>query len=738
MHLKSIYIKNFRRLRDVCIELEEETSIFVGANNSGKTSATHILQMFLDSSGDKFSIYDFNADCWEKFNSIGTLEQIEDYSTIHFPSISLDLWFHVKEEDLYNAIDLLPSLDWKDTPVGIRLEYAAKSPEELFKNFKAAENEAHENESPGFHPWPDSIVDYLRKNLKNEYAIGYYVLDYKNYFDENGEQKPDYIPLKLGDKDRNGAKIIKSLIKVDFLNAQRHLSDKNSTSRTEDLSNRIKRFYERNIEKGKDDYEALRALKSSENELNKYFSVVFDSLLKSLNKLGYPGLNNPHLVIKCAEHILSQNACVHYTLEEPEQIDNTLYMPDKYNGLGFKNLIYMIIELLDFHSRLIEDQENRAPLHLIVIEEPEVHIHNQIQQVFIRKINEILNDKEPSAVGFHRQLLITTHSPHIIYESGFTPIRYFRRCNGGKCKKTSEVLNLSSFYRVSKDNEDKSDDENKKGTCEFLQKYMKLTHCDLFFADAAILVEGNVERLLLPLMIEKSAPKLQSSYLSILEVGGAFAYRFKELINFLGITTLVITDLDSISTNQVANPEDEEEDDDSNAKKACPAMIADATTSNQTLIQWIPKKTGIAELLKATEEEKIETIETTTVRIAYQTLQKISYNSEEHVLAGRTLEEAFALENIECCQSEGCKDLQLRVVLKSRQLNLLEIYEKIFKRVKSSSFNKTDFALGLMMKDQDDWNVPAYIEEGLLWLEKQIIPEPVEQKIKQELVGVTK
>jgi predicted ATP-dependent endonuclease of OLD family len=72
---------------------------------------------------------------------------------------------------------------------------------------------------------------------------------------------------------------------------------------------------------------------------------------------------------------------------------------------------------------------------------------------------------------------------------------------------------------------------------------MKLTHCDLFFTDAAILVEGNVERLLLPQMIEKEAQRLKAACLSIMEVGGAFAYRFRTLIEFLGLPTLIVTDM---------------------------------------------------------------------------------------------------------------------------------------------------------------------------------------------------
>jgi predicted ATP-dependent endonuclease of OLD family len=69
MKLKDICIKNFRRLKDVHIELDTEKTIFVGANNSGKTSATHIFQLFLRASNkEKFTIYDFNAECWDRLN----------------------------------------------------------------------------------------------------------------------------------------------------------------------------------------------------------------------------------------------------------------------------------------------------------------------------------------------------------------------------------------------------------------------------------------------------------------------------------------------------------------------------------------------------------------------------------------------------------------------------------------------------------------------------------------------
>jgi len=48
---------------------------------------------------------------------------------------------------------------------------------------------------------------------------------------------------------------------------------------------------------------------------------------------------------------------------------------------------------------------------------------------------------------------------------------------------------------------------------------LKLTHCDLFFADAAVLVEGIAEKLLLPKMIEKEAKELKICYLVSIHEG---------------------------------------------------------------------------------------------------------------------------------------------------------------------------------------------------------------------------
>jgi predicted ATP-dependent endonuclease of OLD family len=722
-------------LKDVLIDFEPDISIFVGANNSGKTSASYAIDMFVNGHKDKFSIYDFTSCCWADINKVGDdpKKSIED--GVELPTISLDLWFDYTANDIHRIVDLLPELEWEGTIVGLRIQFQPKSTADILNRYIEAQAKAAPHipaqEGKKYKPWPKNLIDFLGKNFNQEYEFRYYVLD-ELKFNDNFVEEAGYTPSPL--QPEVGKALVKSLLRVDTLHAQRYLSDQNSNARAEDLSKCLSRFYKRNLEKREEDHEALSALFDSEAQFNEHLKKVFDDTLKRLSILGYPGVLNPHLIIRSALNpttIMSQDTRVHYSLDGT---DDGLALPDNYNGLGFKNLIYMVVELLDIQARWIDQEEERALLQLIVIEEPEAHLHAQLQQIFIRQILKILTIEGEDAQYYATQLAITTHSPHILYERGFRPIRYFRREGEAGIKQYSVALNLSKFYEA----EDHKD---------FLERYMKLTHCDLFFADAAILVEGNVERILLPLMIEKASDKLNSSYISILEVGGAYAYRFKNLIEFLGIPALVITDLDSVRVRAAAAGGAEEEDDDEEPTdemqvdeptgedgaietktyrigKPCRPNEENCITSNQTLVKWLPKKTLISELLQTDEDaiiQKPSEQSAATIYIAFQKEAECEWNGESKQVAGRTLEEAFALENAAWCQHADRAHLGLR--LRGVTGTIDQLADKVRKRVGSKSFNKTSFALGMLTENPADWSIPKYIKDGLTWLVNQVVVE---------------
>jgi len=713
MFLSAIRLKNYRRLSDVTIDLDNDISIFVGSNNSGKTSVAHAMHFFVSGSKDRFSFHDISACRW---GDIDAFEAGQDGSSL--PVLSIDLWFEVEQADLHRVIDLLPNLDWQGAKVGVRIEFAPRNEDEALVHFRERYALAQDavriartpEDNDHYVAPPRSLREFLEEEIQKEYEFKYFVLD-ESQFNDDLEPNAGYEPQELlREQGRTGRDIVNSLIKIDFLHAQRHLSDSEGGSRSEELSRHLSRYYQRNLKRHSEDYNALRALAESETLLNQHLEQVFTETLQRLGQLGYPGLTNPRLIIKSALNpatvMNSQDGThVHYALN-----DDGLTLPDKYNGLGFKNLIYMVVELLDLHAQWLATEDKRPPLHLVFVEEPEAHLHAQLQQVFVNKVLEILaEDDEPD--GFNTQLVLTTHSPHILYQRGFQPIRYFRRERTG-IDQSSKVLNLSALYRTTGN-----------PSRDFLERYLKLTHCDIFFADAAVLVEGNVERLVMPQMIEKAAPGLRSCYLSVLEIGGAYAHLFRTLIEFLGITTLVVTDLDSVSGPAEENggvvPVEEGDVDEGEATpgSTCTPETPGAVTSNQMLAQWLPGRNRIDELLDADDEAKTKAADAFglgAIRVTYPCTVNLERNDEQIERAGRTLEVAFAFDNLDWTQDAANRELRLRV---RAPQDLEELAQKLHDKVHSSNYKKTDFALALLSKDPDSWKVPRYIAEGLMWLE---------------------
>ena len=315
MKLQAYRRQNYRRLRDVVIELDDEISIFVGANNSGKTSAVQGLHSMLRGEPKKFELFDFSAVLWPKFDEIGNAEVGDEDTPKGLPPIILDLWFRVEENDLAVAMPLLPSSEWDGKCVGIRVAFEPDNQYELVQRFRNLRDKASAAAlapmakagvvlpagegvvAPGdttkpaggasaYKPWPESLTKYLTKELPKEYTFRYYVLDEREF--ENYKQKStDYEPLPMGGEN-SGTTILKSLLKVDFLRAQRHLDDPGSagSDRAESLSRRLSRFYQRNLEKRGDDQAVLKALDTSEKGLNFHLKEVFSDTLKRLSTLG--------------------------------------------------------------------------------------------------------------------------------------------------------------------------------------------------------------------------------------------------------------------------------------------------------------------------------------------------------------------------------------------------------------------------------------------------------------------
>lgn len=708
MKINSIHIQNFRKLQSCAIDFSEKETIFVGANNSGKTTAMDALMIFLKTKS--FKTQDFTLCHWKNLNEVGenwikahelkeedkSVKLLEQYLPI------LDLWIEVENSELHYVSHIIPTLDWKGGLLGIRLRFEPKDMDELIKEFITLYNKSNklsQEKGKDFKLWPKTFWDFCERKLNAHFTIKTYLLDPDKY-EEKQELLDNNISLD-GD-------VLKGLIKIDIINAQRGFSDANSetieSNNSRNLSSQLRAYYDKHLnptlEPTEKDIDALESINNAQDDFDKNLKESFKTSLSELEGLNYPGFGNPQIQlstkVSTADGLQHDSAVKYY-------LDKDLSLPEKYNGLGYQNLISIIFKLIRFRDEwmrvgknTITDDEVIEPLHLVLIEEPEAHLHAQVQQVFIKKAYDVLrnNVNLKGKKDFTTQLVISTHSSYIAHQK-FESLRYFKR-NNSLVLPTSEVISLKSVFGI-----------KEKETEKFVIRYLNTTHNDLFFADAVILVEGPAERILVPHFIKNENCLLDSCYVTIIEIGGSHAHRLKPLIEKLGLICLVITDVDSV------NPND-------NGKKCQPELGKNYKTNNDTLKTWHPQKESLDDLLNLNSDAK--TKNDLPIRVAYQKAIEFENDGNKMIVYPYTFEDALVIENKDSFKAIiSATGLLKKMVEASEKDDLEEFVKETYTIINDKQAKKAEFALDVLyFEDPKKIKTPSYIKEGLDWIEKQL------------------
>lgn len=574
--------------------------------------------------------------------------------------ISIEFLVDYSMDDLEDNLGALSpfiiDVDMDTTTAQIRAEYKLKADEKAI--WRILEPSYYENGS--FSPAAD-VHNAITSNFHKLFEMTIYAINPKN---------PEEKQCK---KHKELAELFPFLI----IQAERHLGEDGTQDSS--LSSLISDFFDMSEDELDPSVsEKVKELRDIVEKASKNVQQQSDSILSALvsNAVGFGYPNGEELQLGVTTQLSIDDQIRNQTQLSYTAGTSQERLPSTYNGLGYKNLIKMEFLLAAFAKKV--EKCGDACIPLLFIEEPESHMHPQMQHAFAEYLEVFL--AKITSVGI--QTLITSHSAHIANTMVFSKIRYAQKTKDGVIYK-----NLNTFAQEDPSNTD------------FIRKYLTLTKCDLFFADKAIFVEGASERLLLPDMIDKCDKagdfdsqkyKLPAQYYALVEIGGAYAYKFIPFAEFLGIPCLILTDLDSVSAQIGAHGRI--------SYKSVPVSRGE-TTSNETLKWWFRRNKG----LPADDKTPITLTDITSMSPVDKTQKKchIEFQTTENGLCGHSLEEAIRNAN-----------------RAHYELGDAPIEDDLEFKGKS----KTDFALNLIC-ECEDYAIPAYIKDGLVWLNDQCVLE---------------
>lgn len=674
MYLKKIHIENFRLLKDINIDLDKSLTLVVGKNNTGKTSIVHLIRFVLNEKKN-LSIDDYPLECRkalyetiEKYWA-NQLKDTEIKNNIAETKVTFFIDYSDEGEDdfLGELRNFIIDVDDSQNIAQIDAVYAFNSlhATELFSICRNRYNELlnakYENELLPKEGFDRSItMAVVKEQFSKLFSLVVYAVNPNDYTDYQ-ERSPS---------------LLHNIFTCAVIDAERDLGE-NENKNEHPLLNIMNRVFSQDEEQLTEEFRPMA------DNLNQYITQVnftaqekinalMDKIIENMIYFGYPTAEDMRLQantdISLKQQILNSTDLTYISANSEESL------PSTHNGLGYKNLIKITFMLHNFAQEIMQ---NSASIPLLLMEEPEAHMHPQLQISFLGFLNKFME----KAVGKNKivQIIISTHSSHIANTVSFKQVRYMRR-------KQQYVIckDLQDFYESAQ-----SEDE-KKENLEFLQKYLKLSYCDLYFCDKAILVEGAAERLLVPTIISKcdeaelfgkEKPTLASQYYTIVEVGGAYAHRFYEFVDFLEIPTLILTDIDFV---------------DDTGKKC--QLSAAVRSSNGAINRWCRDKYNIA---------CSKTVSIATVLALAQDPQKrnngyrhIEFQLEEYSAHPRSLEES--IQNV------------------NRELFGIDKISNEIPIFNEEEQGKTAFALMLLTDEKyENFTIPSYIQNGLIWLNDQ-------------------
>lgn len=664
MKLKNVHVQDFRLLKNTSVDVEDDLSLVIGKNNTGKTSLLTVLDKFLNSGG--FSYNDINTEEKSRLEEDVAREIAPEEFIDYGICARLEFEYDVNEDDISSVSKLIMDLDEEIHHIVLVLEYKID-----FDGFTLLKSDFDKFSKGGVG---EGISYFLEKNYKKYFKIIKKVVERDN--EENQKQADD--------------KDIRKLIALKVVEAKRDVA--NSERESSNLLSKLSsKYYKARNTAGSSDITNLsdlgKTLIEADRSISESYETFFCDVVNSISRFSDVPATLQILSSLKEINLFESNTTVKYNQDGHD-------LPETHSGLGYMNLFAIIFDThikLDEFRKIGDDKPRPALVNVLFIEEPEAHTHPQMQYVFIKNIKRMLI--EESGEELNLQTIITTHSSHIVSQSNFDDIKYFHRQNETSVI-AKNLTKLKEMYGAESE------------AFSFLKNYLTLNNSELLFADKVIFIEGTTERILLPAFMEKIDSSnagdehyipLLSQNISIVEVGN-YSHIFGHFLGFLDIHALIVTDLDSITDERTACPVEQGVNTSNGSLKTYFRDIGFDDLKSLSAEQRTIRKEGDGDNFVANEQGNMF----------------VSFQTEVDGYQARSFEDAFISANLQFINDNKANFQSLK-----NRNNFEQNPPDYYKLANDCIDKKSAFATDVLYYSNDEfsnWVTPQYIEEGLLWL----------------------
>lgn len=508
MFISKIQIENFRSFENIEVEFHEGINVIIGHNNCGKSNLLTAMALIFDNSVSRqLEVDDF-------YNGI-SVEKLKESA----PKIKITVTITQSKNENLMSDELVTVSNWL---ISLETPYQAQVQYEYF--LSSGEEENYKNRVSGI-----GSAKEIWKIIKSEYIRLY---TYKIWAgnpenrvvaDSDSLRKFDYQFLNaIRDVERDMFSGRNTLLKrvIDFFMDYEIKSD----GRLDEIQ-KSEKIRERKDEFAENADEIINKLhmrlEAGNQEILSYAKDIGASFDKS--EPGFEGELTESELYSVLKLIIKQ--------------ETGMTLPVDKNGLGYNNLIFMSLLL----AKMQADSDgkymgsNAKVFPMLVIEEPEAHLHPTMQDKFIKFLNKNIEQKKV------KQVFITTHSTFITAAVQLDDLICLYRDRN----KAHIAYPGRTFWE---DTEGKQINEISK---KYVQRFLDATKSNMLFAERIILVEGIAEQLLIPILAEYMGTSLADNHVAVLQVGGRYFEHFLRLFDQKNPTAInrkiaCITDIDPV------------------------------------------------------------------------------------------------------------------------------------------------------------------------------------------------